>query len=149
MVLLSHADWPPCRFRFLKRFCLWQLPTPKPNSLHVKADTEVILFNGDVGTTPAIRKVRGQIWLKVTNSLYNEVNSYRIIQTALFPADLQISFCQWRHNRTTSQWRVFVLQALMFSSTQVSNDSGSLETAVWQQQIRYHFTLWCFTHIYI
>lgn len=76
-------------------------------------------------------------------------------------SDFLLSVTARPHNRTTlvSLTRVFVsntvgvLQALMFSSTQVSNDSGTLETVVWQQQIRYHFTLWClltytFKHIY-
>lgn len=72
------------------------------------------------------------------------------LQTALFPADFLLSVTARPHNRTTlvsvtrvfvsvthvfvSVTRVFVsntvgvVQALMFSSTQVSNDSRSLET---------------------
>lgn len=112
----------------------------------------MILFNGDVGTTPAIRKVRGQIRLKVTNSLevYRIIHVRQKLQTALFPADFLLSVTARPHNRTTlvSATRVFVsvtrvfvsvtrvfvsntvgvVQALMFSSTQVSNDSRSLET---------------------
>lgn len=119
----------------------------------------MILFNGDVGTTPAIRKVRGQIRLKVTNSLevYRIIHVRQKLQTALFPADFLLSVTARPHNRTTlvsvtrvfvsvtrvfisvtrvfvSVTRVFVsntvgvVQALMFSSTQVSNDSRSLET---------------------
>lgn len=59
------------------------------------------------------------------------------LQTALFPADFLLSVTARPHNRTTlvSVTRVFVsntvgvVQALMFSSTQVSNDSRSLETS--------------------